>query len=138
VGIRISTQHWPSVERATLRWLRHRVTRRSRALARTAIVEVLHESIRYIRAMARRREAMCGDVFPERDYHQQIDELAGLCASLLPGLAPAGQPSDILKSTWDSRSVPGQQWIRRCLAVHDLVLDDIIDTQIDTGQDLRT
>ncbi len=129
MGIRISTQHWPSAERAAVAWLRHRVTRRSRTLAARAIGEVLHESLRYIRAMAQRREAMCGDVFPEHDYHAQIGELADLCANLLPGLAPGGRPNETLKSTWDSRSVPGRQWIRRCLAVHDLVLDDIIDTR---------
>jgi hypothetical protein len=115
------------VERATLRWLRHRVTRRRRALAVAAIVAVLHESIRYIGAMSQRREGLRGDVFPGHDYHQQISELAALCATLLPGLEPAGRPAETLKSTWDSRSVPGRQWIRRCLAVHDLVLDDIID-----------
>lgn len=129
MGIRISTQPWPAAERATIRWLRHRVTRRSRTLAARAIGEVLHESLRHIRAMAQRREAMCGDVFPDRDYHQQISELAALCATLLPGLDPAGQPNETLKSTWDSRSVPERQWIRRCLAAHDLVLDDIIDTR---------
>jgi hypothetical protein len=129
VGIRISgIWQWPSAERSAVRWLRRRVTRRRRALAATAIVEVLHESIRYIRAMAQRRESMCGDVFPGSDYHQQISELAALCATLLPGLAPTGRPAETLKSTWDSRSVPGRQWIRRCLAVHDLELADIIDT----------
>ena len=127
MGTRISITHWPSAERATLRWLRHRVTRHRRGLAATAIGEVLHESIRYIGAMARRHEAMCGDVFPDSDYHQQIAELAALCAILLPGLDPAGRPADTLKSTWDSRSVPERQWIVRCLAVHDLVLADIID-----------
>ncbi|HJP78363.1 MAG TPA: hypothetical protein VJ914_29080 [Pseudonocardiaceae bacterium] len=129
MGTRITTQHWAGAERATAAWLRHRVTRRRRTLAVAAIVEVLHESIRYIRAMAQRREDMCGDVFPGHDYHQQISELSALCATLLPGLAPGGRPAETLKSTWDSRSVPGRQWIRRCLAVHDLELDDIIDTR---------
>ena len=129
MGIRISTQHWPTAERAAVRWLRHRVTRRSRTLAARAIAEVLHESLRHIRAMAQRREALCGDVFPDHDYHAQISELADLCVTLLPGLAPTGRPNETLKSTWDSRSVPGRQWIRRCLAGHDLVLDDIIDTR---------
>jgi hypothetical protein len=129
VGIRISTQDWPAAERAALRWLRHRVTRHSRTLAARAIGEVLHESLRYITAMARRQQAMLGDVFPDRDHHQQIGELAALCTTLLPGLDPDGRPNELLKSTWDSRSVPEQQWIRRCLAVHDLVLDDIIDTR---------
>jgi hypothetical protein len=134
VGTRISVQQWPSVERASLRWLRHRVTRRSSRLAARAIVAVLQESLRCIRAMARRHESLCDDVFPGHDYHQRISELAVLCVTLLPGLAPAGRPAEILKSTWDGRSVPEQQWIRRCLATHDLELDDIIPSGKDCGR----
>ncbi|HEY2700055.1 MAG TPA: hypothetical protein VGJ45_31675 [Pseudonocardiaceae bacterium] len=126
MGTRISVHEWPSAERATLRWLRHRVTRRSNRLAARAIDAVLHESLRCIGAMARRHEAICDDVFPGHDYHQQIGELTALCVTLLPGLAPSGRPADTLKFTWDSRSVPGRQWIRRCLAMRDLDLDDII------------
>jgi Mg2+ and Co2+ transporter CorA len=128
VGTRIRIHEWPAVERATLRWLRHGVTRRSNRLAARAIDAVLHESLRCVGAMARRRETMCDEVFPGHDYHQQIVELTTLCVTLLPGLGPSGRPGETLKSTWDSRSVPGRQWIRRCLAAHDIALDDIIQT----------
>ena len=137
MGTRISVQQWPSVERAGVRWLRHRVTRRSRRLAARAIVAVVAESVRCIGAMARRHESLCDEVFPGHDYHQRISELAVLCVTLLPGLAPAGRPADVLRSTWDTRSVPGREWIRRCVAAHDLELDDIIASGKDGGRGHR-
>jgi hypothetical protein len=130
MGIRIGDQQWPAVERATARWLRRRLTRRRQARVAVAIEHVVYESLRYIRAMADRGEAMCADIFPGNDYRQQITELAGLSMTLLPGLDPTGPnlPIDTLQSTWDARSVPQQQWIRRCLAVYDIAVGDVIET----------
>jgi hypothetical protein len=131
MGIRIKGYEWPVVERSTARWLRHRLTRRRQAAVAAAIEHVVYESSRYIRAMADRRETMCADIFPGSDYHQQITELAGLSMTLLPGLDPTGPnlPVDTLQSTWDTRSVPQQQWIRRCLAVYDIAVGDVIETR---------
>ncbi len=129
MGVRIRGYQWPAVERSTARWLRHRLARRRQAAVAGAIEHVVHESLRHIRAMAERRESLCADVFPGTDYHQQITELAVLSMTLLPGLDPTGHdlPADTLQSTWDSWSVPRRQWIRRCLAVYDIAVDDVIE-----------
>ncbi|HEX3778105.1 MAG TPA: hypothetical protein VHX38_00420 [Pseudonocardiaceae bacterium] len=129
MGIRIKGNQWPAVERSTAAWLRRRLPRRRQAAVAGAIEHVVYESLRYIRAMADRRESMCSDIFPGIDYHQQITELAGLSMTLLPALDPSGPdlPADTLQSTWDTRSMPQQHWIRRCLAVHDIAVNDVID-----------
>jgi len=130
MGIRIRGYQWPAAERSAAGWLRRRLIRRRQAVVAGAIEHVVYESLRYIRAMADRREGMCADIFPGTDYHQQITELAGLSMTLLPGLDPTGPdlPAETFQSTWDSRSVPQQQWIRRCLAVYDITVGEVIET----------
>ncbi|MFJ9778739.1 hypothetical protein ACIRSS_04095 [Amycolatopsis sp. NPDC101161] len=95
-----------------------------------AIVVVVHESVLFMRAMSHRRESMCDEFFPGCDYQQQIRELADVCDNLVPGLRPNGprRPRDALQFTWDSRSRHQQDWIRHCLAVRGVRVEDLIST----------
>jgi hypothetical protein len=107
--------------------------RRRQAVAANAIVDVVHESVLRMRAMAHTREGMCDDIFPGTDYHEQIRELTDLCDNLVPGLRPNGRrrPTDALQYTWDSRSEAQQLWIRRCLSGHAVQVEDLIETAAD-------
>jgi hypothetical protein len=111
--------------------------RRRQAVIANAIADVVHESVLFMRAMAHLREGMCDELFPGSDYQEQIRELADLCDNLVPGLRPGGsrRPVDALQFTWDSRSEPQRRWIRRCVALRGVKIDDLIETAADRRSD---
>ncbi|MFI9384828.1 hypothetical protein [Kutzneria sp. NPDC052558] len=103
-------------------------------------MDVVHESILFMRAMAHTGEAMCDDVFPGTDCHEQIRELADLCDNLVPALRPDGsrRPVVALQYVWDTRTEGQQQWIRRCLAGRGVRVENLIDTRDDRRRVLPT
>jgi hypothetical protein len=111
-------------------WTGHR---RRQAATVNAIVGIVHNSVLYMRAMAHTRESMCDDIFPGTDYSEQIRELANVCDNLVPGLRHGGsrRTVDALQYTWDNLSEAQQQWIRRCLTVRGVVIEDLIETAAD-------
>lgn len=88
---------------------------------------VVHESVLYVRAMAQSQRSMCGDVFPGTDHREQTYLLADLCDTLVGGLRPNGRPVEALQYTWDSRTEPQREWIRRCLARRGPRIEQLIE-----------
>ena len=107
--------------------------RRRQRDAANAIVDIVHESALFVRAMAHTRESLCDEFFPGTDYQEQIRELADVCDNLMAGLRPRGRrtPVDALQYTWDSRSVHQQQWIRQCLKARGSLVENHIATAPD-------
>src|ERR1700743_2936490 len=97
-----------------------RYRQRRRDVAASAVTDLVHDAVLWIRLMAVTRQSMCDDMFPGTDYAYQIRALADLCDTLVPGLRPGQRPSAALRYTWSSRSPGQQQWIRRCLHDHGL------------------